>query len=81
MAWLFYLLATRTTLPATQVTKKLRRVRVLKLYNDVMDEVDALQQKLTTGVIDVAPDADSFIRQLHESGKLKSKKNWSDNNF
>ncbi|MFO7602450.1 MAG: hypothetical protein R6X06_01400 [Gammaproteobacteria bacterium] len=81
VAWLFYLLATRTTLPATQVTKKLRRVRVLKLYSEVMDAVDDLQQKLATGVIAVAPSAERFIQALQSDGKLKSKKNWSDNNF
>ena len=80
VAWLFYLLAIKTTLPAMQVTKKLRRVRVLKLYSEVLDEVEQLQSQLATGQLDVAPDADSFIRQLHESGKLKSKKKWSDTN-
>ena len=63
------------------LTKKLRRVRVLKLYSEVLDEVESLQQQLATNEVSEAPDADSFIRQLHASGKLKSKKKWSDTNF
>lgn len=81
VAWLFYLLGTRTTLPAMQLTKKLRRVRVLKLYSEVFDEIESLQQRLATGELKQAPDADSFIQMLHEQGKLKSKKKWSDTNF
>ena len=80
VAWLFYLLGTRITLPALQLTKKLRRVRVLKLYSEVFDEVESLQQQLATGELKQAPDSDSFIQMLHESGKLKSKKKWSDTN-
>ena len=81
VAWLFYLLAIKTTLPAMQVTKKLRRLRVFKLYSEVLDEVESLQQQLATDAVSEAPDADSFIRQLHASGKLKSKKKWTDTNF
>ncbi len=80
VAWLFYLLAINTTLPAMQITKKLRRVRVLKLYSEVLDEVEQLQSQLATGQLNEVPEANSFIRQLHESGKLKSKKKWSDTN-
>lgn len=81
VAWLFYLLAIKNTLPAMQLTKKLKRVRVLKIYNDVLDEVELLQQQLATGVLTEIPNAEEFIQQLHESGKLKSKKKWSDTNF
>jgi hypothetical protein len=81
VAGLFYLLAINPTLPATQVTKKLRRVRVLKLYNEVLDEVEALQTKLATEELNAPPDAETFIQQLHTSGKLKSKKKWSDTNY
>lgn len=80
VAWLFYLLGTRTTLPVMQLTKKLRRVRVLKIYNEVFDEVENLQSKLATGELEKAPTADSFIQMLHDSGKIKSKKKWSDTN-
>ena len=81
VAWLFYLLAIKNTLPAMQLTKKLKRVRVLKIYSEVLDEVEQLQQQLATGVLTEVPDAEVFIQQLHESGKLKSKKKWSDTNF
>ena len=80
VAWLFYLLGTRTTLPVMQITKKLRRVRVLKIYNEVFDEVESLQNKLATGELEKAPEADSFIQMLHDSVKIKSKKKWSDTN-
>lgn len=81
VAWLFYLLAVKNTLPTMQQTKKLKRVRVLKLYGEVLDEVENLQQRLATGELPQAPEAEVFIQQLHDSGKLKSKKKWSDTNL
>jgi hypothetical protein len=73
--YLFYRLATSTDEDAQATIKRLGLIRVMKLYDDILSYVASIQaqQSSQPGV-----NFDSFLAQLTEQNRIRSRKKWSD---
>ncbi len=70
--YLFYRLAVAEDADAGSAIKRLRLVRVMKLYAEVLAEVQAVQ------ALAVKPGFEVFVAALINDRRIKAKRNWSD---
>lgn len=70
--YLFYRLAKAEDVDASAALQQLKRVRVMKLYAEVLDDVAAIQ------MCAVKPSVEVFVADLVKNGRIKAKRNWSD---
>lgn len=74
--YLFYRLATATDADAASAIRRLGKVRVMKLYKEILDLVAQTQAAQTRA--NQALELEDFIEQLHAGDLIKSRKKWSD---
>lgn len=73
--YLFYRLATNADQDTESAIKRLRLVRVMKLYQSILDAVVSVHRHSRDTQI---PDFEDFIAQLMDQNRVKSKLKWSD---
>lgn len=73
--YLFYRLATITEDDTEAAIKRLRLVRVMKLYQSILDYVVDIHRQSRSGQ---APEFEAFIQQLIDQNRVKARIKWSD---
>lgn len=73
--YLFYRLAISSDDGAKAATKRLGMIRVMKLYDDILEYISSLQQQPAR---EPALEFEAFIHNLAEEDRIRSRKKWSD---
>lgn len=73
--YLFYRLATNPDEDTESAIKRLRLVRVMKLYQSILDAVVSVHRHSRNTQV---PEFEDFIAQLMDQNRVKSKLKWSD---
>jgi hypothetical protein len=73
--YLFYRLATNPDEDTESSIKRLRLVRVMKLYQSILDAVVSVHRHCRQGK---TPEFEAFIAQLMDQNRVKAKLKWSD---
>lgn len=73
LLYLFYRLALSADPQAAAAIDRLSRVRVMKLFSDILQEVQTLLTRQAA-----VPSFDNFVADLQRRGAIRAKKNWSD---
>lgn len=74
--YLFYRLATASDPDTASAIRRLGKVRVMKLYSEILDFVAQTQARQAQG--EQPLELETFVAQLHADGLIKSRKKWSD---